>query len=1696
MKKYFFKIIVFSLLLILSLKISFAQNFGNEWINYNQKYYRIPIIEEGIYRITYSQLQAAGISISSIDPRQIQIFHNGKEQAIYVFGENDGIFHTTDFVEFYAKKNNAEADLPLFRNPQHLANINYSFFNDTASYFLTISAGINNKRLSLETDNNFGAYSNLPYIIRTSRQDYTNFYYPGQPNIHGSTDYEYTEAEGWFDAPFAINPLTPNVPTTISKQIPTPNAFIAGPDAKVELKVIGQSNFANAPINHHLIIQFPENHIDTLYSGYKTIHIQRNIPVIKLGNTNTHFSFTLPNDLGITADRNALSYIEIKYPHTTNLNNNNKFGFSTPLFSGSKSTLEISNLNILANDSVIAYDLKNNKRIVFAKTGLTFKAVINNSGEENNLFLSTGAQIINILSIEAVNKNLNPGVFTNFNTTQYNQSDYIIITHSSLISSANQYANYRNQSGYKAIVIDIDQLYDQFSYGIKKHPLGVKNFANFAIHNFTDTIKGLFLIGKGFPAGEGSNSYRRNNSIYQQTLVPPIGNPPTDIMFTSGIKDSLYAPAIPTGRLSARNNSQVLAYLNKVKDHENAQNYLYNPNKALDNLWTKRVLHFAGGSTLSEGAILENYLNVYRNIISQPYFGANVKTYRKNTTDPFQQIVSDSLKNLINNGVAILNFFGHAAGVGFDISIDNPSEYNNYQKYFFMLTNSCYSGDLFQQTQTSTEEFVLIENKGAIGYLGSTTNALSGSLHQYSTTFINQISNSNYGNSIGSSIQNTIKSIQNSSSPYIKDISYTMSLHGDPVIKLVNFQKPDFVISPEQISIHPSIISNEVDSFEVKFVIANIGRAIADSFIVQLQRIYPDNSLDTYTKAVSATFFTDTISFTLAVNLEKGLGQNNIIVTLDAFNNIAELIETNNTASKSFIITSSEVIPVYPPKFAVIPNSSIKLIASTGNPIASGQNYIFEIDTVDTFNSNFKKTQQINTTIGGIVEWNLPFSLSELGDSTVYYWRTSIATSTEWRESSFQYIENKKGWGQAHFDQFKDNNFENIKYNKPNKEFEFESGNVWISAQTGFYPHILWSEEWVRINGVMVGQWSCTNYNGNGMKFIVIDPKTAKAWYSVYDPSVTYGPYQNLMCRNYNAHDLDYFTVLSDSLQQLDWHLRMANLLNIVPDGHYVVAISHRNHNAEKYPEQLYQAFESIGSGAIRSLQNNLPYIIFGRKGDPIGSAHESIGATQQSIIKNDFYIPISFTSGSIISPLIGPSEKWHSAHWNVNSLESNINTDTNYLYILGLNSIGNYDTLVGPISDRTDSLDIFNLNQIIDATQYEYIRLKITTKDDSLRTPGQLKNWQVLFQGVPETALSPNLFYSFHSNKVKEGEKISLSISSKNISEYSFNDSILVGYWLTNSNNQKTILDVRRTSLHPSGHLLKDSISFSSLNLRGQNSLWAEINTTNPSTNKYDQTEQYRFNNIVEIPFFVEKDSINPLLDVTFDGIRILDGDIVSAKPMIQILLRDENQHILLTDTSMFTIYLKRPNTDFERIYFINNNIQQMYWYPATSNSNNVFRIEFPAEFLIDGTYSLKVQATDMSANQSGKNDYIINFKVINKSTITEIMNWPNPFSTRTHFVFTLTGSLIPDYFKIQIMTITGKVVREIDISELGPINIGRNITQYAWDGKDQFGDQLANGVYLYRVITRINNQNIEKNETEASKFFTKEFGKMVLIR
>ena len=168
-------------------------------------------------------------------------------------------------------------------------------------------------------------------------------------------------------------------------------------------------------------------------------------------------------------------------------------------------------------------------------------------------------------------------------------------------------------------------------------------------------------------------------------------------------------------------------------------------------------------------------------------------------------------------------------------------------------------------------------------------------------------------------------------------------------------------------------------------------------------------------------------------------------------------------------------------------------------------------------------------------------------------------------------------------------------------------------------------------------------------------------------------------------------------------------------------------------------------------------------------------------------------------------------------------------------------------------------------------------------------------------------------------------------------------------------------------------------------------------------------------------------------------------------------------------------------------------------ANGENTASIEFKPYLPEDGDYELIVSGKDASGNTAGNIEYRIVFTVINKPMISEMLNYPNPFTTSTAFVFTLTGSRVPQNMRIQVITITGKVVREITKDEMGPIHVGRNITEFKWDGTDMYGQKLANGVYIYRVLTNLDGKSLDKYKAEGdntNKFFNKGYGKMYLMR
>jgi hypothetical protein len=125
-----------------------AQDFGNEWINHSQDYFKIKIAEDGIYRLSYTYLKQEGFPVSSAKPNGVQLFYRGKEVPIYFHDNNsDQVFGLGDFIEFFGRKNDGQLDTELYDDPSSQAHTLTSFFSDTSIYMLTWNNTIVGERI-------------------------------------------------------------------------------------------------------------------------------------------------------------------------------------------------------------------------------------------------------------------------------------------------------------------------------------------------------------------------------------------------------------------------------------------------------------------------------------------------------------------------------------------------------------------------------------------------------------------------------------------------------------------------------------------------------------------------------------------------------------------------------------------------------------------------------------------------------------------------------------------------------------------------------------------------------------------------------------------------------------------------------------------------------------------------------------------------------------------------------------------------------------------------------------------------------------------------------------------------------------------------------------------------------------------------------------------------------------------------------------------------------------------------------------------------------------------------------------------------------------------------------------------------------------------------------------------------------------
>ncbi|MGH7602248.1 MAG: FlgD immunoglobulin-like domain containing protein, partial [bacterium] len=124
-----------------------------------------------------------------------------------------------------------------------------------------------------------------------------------------------------------------------------------------------------------------------------------------------------------------------------------------------------------------------------------------------------------------------------------------------------------------------------------------------------------------------------------------------------------------------------------------------------------------------------------------------------------------------------------------------------------------------------------------------------------------------------------------------------------------------------------------------------------------------------------------------------------------------------------------------------------------------------------------------------------------------------------------------------------------------------------------------------------------------------------------------------------------------------------------------------------------------------------------------------------------------------------------------------------------------------------------------------------------------------------------------------------------------------------------------------------------------------------------------------------------------------------------------------------------------------------------------------YPLGTLAEGRHTVEIKAWD---NLNNSSSVLADFVVLpqDRLVLREVMNYPNPFRRQTSFTFDLN---LDAEVRVKIFTLSGRLIRTLETDARPGFNM------LPWDGRDEDGDELANGVYLYKVIaTARNNEAI----------------------
>ena len=511
-----------------------------------------------------------------------------------------------------------------------------------------------------------------------------------------------------------------------------------------------------------------------------------------------------------------------------------------------------------------------------------------------------------------------------------------------------------------------------------------------------------------------------------------------------------------------------------------------------------------------------------------------------------------------------------------------------------------------------------------------------------------------------------------------------------------------------------------------------------------------------------------------------------------------------------------------------------------------------------------------------------------------------------------------------------------------------------------------------------------------------------------------------------NQFDASYVYQAFDTPNHADESDSLLAFLNSTANGDYII-LSVVQDGHTNVSGATMSAVAGLGSTMFSSLAAGDSWVFIGRKGYPAVATEQKNHDTANASLQMANYFSVG--SGAMTSPPIAPPYSWHTLHWRYNAIPAGTSIR---VALTRTRQTGTVDTMriLG-----SDSLDV-NLagDTSLTSTSAREYRLSALLSTANAEITPRFGSWWVDLEPPADLAMDLTVRNAGDA-VVPLGAPLGIPFAFTNLG-YRTVDSARLAVGVYNAQNLVQPLLTQRLGKVVVDTVVTGSVAVPTESLRGKTALELAVVPSDKSGDLIPVNDNASFR-------FSVAGAPQGGFDVFADGQKIRDGDFISARPRIQFEGGVLSNGYVLTGAELL----------------VDGRLVQKNGAGGTVQSSTLQSDMF-TPILTNGRHDLNARLFRRSVQ--GIVDTLnreIAANVLDDMHVLNLLNFPNPFANNTDIVFTLTRPA--EALVVRIFTVAGRKIREITL----PATDILNDVKVFWDGRDNDGDEVANGLYFYQV-------------------------------